>query len=143
VSSLEGVVRAELDLDSKLLRVEHGSDIQLGYEEVVSRLIDGLVDFSLGHRNVAEVLARGKGRLAVAADSPVLRGALTELLTRIIREGVRLGHIEVADPEMSAYLLNVASATAIGQAIAFEDEAMLRRVIASAKELYIKALAPQ
>jgi hypothetical protein len=37
---------------------------------------------------------------------------------------------------------HIASATAIGQAIAFGDEALLQRVVASVKELYIKALAP-
>ena len=130
------------EISEAVLAEEAQSGQDVTYEEVVSRLIDGLVDYSLEHRDVAEVVAREKVRLPVTADSPVLRGALTELLTQIVREGVRLGHIETADPEMSAYLLHVASTTAIGQAIAFEDEAMLRRVVASAKELYIKALAP-
>ncbi len=138
-----GLIDRVAEISEAVLAEEAQSGQDVSYEEVVSRLIDGLVDFSLGHRDVAEVVARKKmGRLAVAADSPLLRGALTELLKRIISEGVRLGHIEAADAEMSAYLLNVASATAIGQAIAFEDEAMLRRVVASVKELYIKALAP-
>jgi hypothetical protein len=43
---------------------------------------------------------------------------------------------------MAAYLLNLAAVTAIGNAIAFEDEVMLARVVRQAKELYIKALAP-
>ena len=137
-----GLVDRVAEISEAVLAEEAKSGQDVTYEEVVSRLIDGLVDFSLGHRDMAEVVAREKGRLAITADSPLLRGALMELLTRIIREGVRLGHIEATDPEMSAYLLHVASTTAIGQAIAFEDKAMLRRVVASAKELYIKALAP-
>ena len=137
-----GLIDRVAEISEAVLAEEAQSGQDVSYEEVVARLIDGLVDFSLGRRDVAEVVAREKGRLAVTADSPLPRGALTELLTRIVREGVRLGHIETADPEMSAYLLNLATSTAIGQAIAFEDEAMLRRVVASAKELYIKALAP-
>ena len=43
---------------------------------------------------------------------------------------------------MAAYLLNLAAASAIANAIAFEDEAMLTRVVRQAKELYVKALAP-
>jgi hypothetical protein len=37
---------------------------------------------------------------------------------------------------------SLATATAIGNAIAFEDEEMLARVVRAAKELYLKALAP-
>ena len=43
---------------------------------------------------------------------------------------------------MSAYLLNLATATALGNAIAFHDDETVERVVAQAKELYIKALAP-
>lgn len=60
----------------------------------------------------------------------------------MIREGVRLGSIHTSDPEMAAYLLNLAAVNALGHAIAFEDEAMLNRVVRQAKELYVKALAP-
>jgi AcrR family transcriptional regulator len=137
-----GLIDRFAEISEAVLAEEAESGEDVTYEEVVSRLIDGMVDFSLERRALAEVIVRDIRRVAVTPDSPLLRGTLTELLTRVIREGVRLGHIETTDPEMSAYLLNVASATAIGQAIAFEDEAMLRRVVDAAKELYIKALAP-
>ena len=137
-----GLIDRVAEISEAVLAEEAQSGEDVGYEEVVSRLIDGVVDFSLQHRAAAEVVAREIGRLAVTRDAPLPRDSLTELLTRVIQEGVRLGYIETADPEMSAYLLNVASATAIGQAIAFEDEATLNRIVASAKELYIKALAP-
>jgi AcrR family transcriptional regulator len=136
-----GLIDRVAEISEAVLAEEERSGQDLSYEPVVSRLIDALVDFSLEHRAVAEVVARERGRLGVTG-APLLGGAFIELLTRVIGEGVRLGHIEATDPEMSAYLLHVASTTAIGQAIAFEDEAMLRRVTAATKELYIKALAP-
>jgi AcrR family transcriptional regulator len=137
-----GLIDRVAEISEAVLAEEEQSGTDVTYEEVVSRLIDGVVAFSLEHRDVAEVIAREKGRLALAEESPLLRGALNEVLTRVFSEGVRLGHIESTDPEMSAYLLNVASSTAIGQAIAFEDDEMLQRVVSVVKELYIKALAP-
>ena len=80
--------------------------------------------------------------MAVVPDGPILAGGLTEPLARVIREGIRLGFVHTSDPEMAAYLLNLAAASAIANAIAFEDEAMLTRVVRQAKELYVKALAP-
>lgn len=44
---------------------------------------------------------------------------------------------------MAAHLLNLAAVSAIGRAIAFEDETTLARVVRQMKELYIKALAPK
>jgi hypothetical protein len=43
---------------------------------------------------------------------------------------------------MAAYLLNLAAVSAIGNAIAFEDEETLDRIVRQTKELYVKALAP-
>jgi AcrR family transcriptional regulator len=115
----------------------------VGYEEVVERLIDGIVEYGLDRRAVCEIIARHGGRGGIASEDPLLAGGLTELLHRVIREGVRLGYIHTSDPEMAAYLLNLAAVTAIGHAIAFEDDPMLERVVRQTKELYIKALAPR
>jgi len=114
----------------------------VSYREVVERLIDGILGYSLEHRAGSEVIARHLGRVAVVPDGPILAGGLTELLARVIREGIRLGFVHTSDPEMAACLLNLAAASAIANAIAFEDEAMLTRVVRQAKELYVKALAP-
>ncbi len=137
-----GLLDRFADISEAVLAEEKETGEVVSYEEAISRLIDGLVDFSIEHRAVAEVIARHVGRKTLTAESPLLGGALTELLTRVIREGVRLGDIHTSDPEMSAYLLNVASSAAIGHAIAFEDEKALARVVRASKELYVKALAP-
>ena len=125
-----------------VLAEEDTSGEIVGYEEVVERLIDGIVDYSLERRAVCEVIARHVGRAGIASEDPMLAGSLTELLARVIREGVRLGYVHTSDPEMAAYLLNLSAVIAIGHAIAFEDEQMIARVVRETKELYIKALAP-
>jgi AcrR family transcriptional regulator len=137
-----GLLDRFAEIAEAVLSEEETSGAITSYQEVTERLIDGVVGYSLERRAVCEVMARHVGRAGIASDDPLLAGGLTELLARVINEGVRLGYIHASDPEMAAYLLNLAAVTAIGHAIAFEDEAMLHRVVRQAKELYIKALAP-
>ena len=137
-----GLLDRFAEIAEGVIAEEVASGETVSYEEVAERLIDGMVGYGLERRAVFEVIARHVGRAAVVPDGPILAGGLTALLARVIREGVRLGYIHTSDPEMAAYLLNLAAVTAIGNAIAFEDEVMLARVVRQAKELYIKALAP-
>ena len=125
-----------------VLGEEEASGEIVSYEEVVERLIDGMVAYSLEHRTSTEILARKVGRAAVVADPLPMRSGLNDVLSRVISEGIRLGYVHTSDPEMTAYLLNLAAATALGNAIASQDDEMLKRVVAQTKEIYIKALAP-
>lgn len=131
------------EIAATVLAEEEASGELVGYEHVVNRLIDGIVEYGLQRRAVCEVMARHVGRASIGPDDPILAGGLTDLLARVISEGVRLGYIHTSDPEMAAYLLNLAAVKSIGHAIAFEDEAMLERVVLQTKELYVKALAPR
>jgi hypothetical protein len=109
----------------------------------IERIVDGLVAYSLERRALAQVIARHVGRGVAVPDGSILSGALTDVLAQVIREGVRLGYVHTTDPEMAAYLLNLAATAAIGNAIALEDDAMIQRAVRSAKELFVKALAPE
>ena len=136
-----GLLNRVADIAAAVLAEEDASGEIVSYQEVVERLIDGMVAYSLENRTACEVLARHVGRAAVIADAP-LRSGLNDVLSRVIAEGIRLGYVHTSDPEMTAYLLNLAAATALGNAIAFHNDEMLARVVAQTKELYIKALAP-
>jgi AcrR family transcriptional regulator len=137
-----GLVDRFAATSEQVLAEEDASGDLVGYEEVVDRLLDAFVRYSLDHRAVAEIVSRQLGRLACARDGAILGGALTNLLADVIRAGERLGYVHTSDPTVTAYLLTVAVMTAIGHALAFEDEVMLHRVVRQAKELFIKALAP-
>jgi AcrR family transcriptional regulator len=137
-----GLLDRFAQIAGEVLAEEDASGEIVGYEEVVERLIDGIVSYGLERRSVCQIMARGLGRASIATQDPTVAGGLSELLARVIREGVRLGYVQTADPEMAAYLLNLAGVTAIGYAIAFEDDPGLQRVVRATKELYIKALAP-
>ena len=137
-----GLLDRFAEIAGAVLSEEDASGEIVSYQEVVERLVDGIVAYGLERRAVCEIMARQPGRAGTPADDPILAGGLTEVLARVIQEGVRLGYIHTSDPEMAAYLLNIAAVTAIGYAIAFEDERMVARVVRQTKELYIKALAP-
>lgn len=130
------------EIAETMLAEETARGEDVSYQEVVERLVDGIVSYGLERRAVSDVIARHVGRAALVPDGPILAGGLTELLARVIREGVRLGYVHTSDPEMVAYLLNLSAVTAIGHAVASDDKGMLERVIRQTKELYIKALAP-
>jgi AcrR family transcriptional regulator len=136
-----GLLERFADIAGDVLAEEERSGEIVGYREVVERLLDGLVGYSVERRAVCEVMARHPNRMDLVADG--LGGGLTDVLARVIREGVRLGYVQTSDPEMAAYLLNLAAVTGIGHAIAFDDRDTLDRVVRQTKELFIKALAPE
>ena len=138
-----GLVDRFAATSEEVLTEEDASGEIVGYEEVVDRLIDAFVRYSLDNRAAAEVLARQLGRVVGARNGRILAGDLTNLLADVIRAAERLGYVHTSDANTTAYLLNVAAITAIGNALAFEDEATLRRVVRQTKELFIKALAPR
>ena len=137
-----GLLDRVADIAAAVLAEEEASGEIVSYQEVVERLIDGMVAYSLENRLACEVFARHVGRTAGIADALPLQSGLNDVMARVISEGIRLGYVHTSDPDMTAYLLNLAAATALGNAIAFYDDDMLRRVVAQTRELYIKALAP-
>jgi AcrR family transcriptional regulator len=138
-----GLLDRFAEIAEGVLAEEDATGEIVSYEEVSERLVDGIVDYGLERRLMTEVLVRHAGRLVAVPDGSIVASRLTELVARVIREGVRLGYVHTSDAEMAAYLLNTAAVTAIGHVIAFQDEVMLRRVVRQTKELYIKALAPE
>lgn len=130
------------EIAAAVLAEEDATGEIVSFQEIVERLIDGMVAYSLENRAASEVLARHVGRATVIADALPFQRGLNDVLSRVISEGIRLGYVHTSDPEMTAYLLNLAAGTALGNAIAFHDDEMLERVVAQTKELYIKALAP-
>lgn len=138
-----GLLDRVAEIAAAVLAEEDATGEIVSYQEVVERLLDGMVAYSLEHRSASGILARHLGRGARFVDALPPKDGLNDVLARVIREGIQLGYVDTSDPEMTAYLLNMAAGTALGNAIAFHDDEMIKRVVAQTKELYIKALAPQ
>lgn len=137
-----GLLDRVAEIAAAVLDEEEKSGEIVSYQEVVERLIDGMVTYSIENRSVCGVLARHVGNAALFTHEYPVQSGLTDVLSRVIAEGIRLGYVHTSDPEMTAYLLNLAATISLGNAIASNDDEMLDRVIAQTKELYIKALAP-
>ena len=137
-----GLLDRVAEIAEQVLSEEDASGEIVGYQEVVERLIDGMVEYAVQRRAACQVIARQAAGASVVPDALLLQGGLNDVLTSVIHEGVRLGYIATSDPQIAAYLLNLAAVSALAHAIAFEDEAMLERVVRQTKELYIKGLAP-
>jgi AcrR family transcriptional regulator len=137
-----GLLDRVATIATEVLAEEDARDEIVSYQEVVERLIDGMVAYSLENRRLTGLLAGGKGRASGEGEPLPMRTDLNEVLSRVISEGMRLGYVHTSDPEMTAYLLNLAATSALGSAIACGDDELVKRVVAQTKELYIKALAP-
>lgn len=137
-----GLVERFGAISEEVLAEEDASGQIVSYDQAVERLVDALVAYCLENRAVSEVLARHLGRLTAWPHSPILAGELTNLLTNVIADAERLGYVKTTDPQMTAYLLMTALTTAIGNAITYDDEDMLTRVVNQAKEMFVKVLAP-
>lgn len=137
-----GLLDRFAEISEQVLAEENARGEIVSYEVVVERLIDGIVAYSLERRALADLIARHVGRRSTTGEDTVLASGLTETLTRVIGEGVRLGYIHTSDPQMAAYLLNLAAVGAIGNAITSGDDVLLTRVVSATKELFVKALAP-
>lgn len=82
-----GLLERFTDIAAAVLAEEDASGEIVSYQEVVERLIDGIVAYSLERRGTCEVVARDARHVGGAAGDPLLAGGLTELLGRVIREG--------------------------------------------------------
>jgi AcrR family transcriptional regulator len=138
-----GLLDRFAEISEEVLAEEARRGEDFSYEEVVARLVDGIVGYSLERRALAELITRHLGRRGTTSEDAILASGLTETLTRVIAESVRLGYIHTSDPQMSAYLLNLAAVGAVGNAITSGDDAMLARVVSATKELFVKTLAPR
>jgi AcrR family transcriptional regulator len=123
-----------------LARREDGQD--LDYTQAVDEALDSMVAYSLEHRTACEVIARHLSQAGLTDEAMLAERRFADFLARAFETGVEEGLIQVSDPQMAAYLLSAAVSFTLGRAIAYGDPPDLDRLVAQAKELYHKALAP-
>lgn len=107
-------------------------------EEAIAGFCDAARAFLLGNKEACEVVMTYRPR-------PELLQAeheFIQFLARAIEQGVAQGVFEISDPEMAARLVYGAMTSTAGSAAAFGDLPELDRVLAAAREVFTKALAP-
>lgn len=115
----------------------------VGFTDIVDAVLDAEVAYSLENRRTCEVIARYIPRPEVAAEALADNRRFVQGMAQSFRHGTEAGVMHTSDPEMTAYLLNAAISTTVSNAIVYNDPPDLDRLVAQAKELFHKALAPQ
>jgi AcrR family transcriptional regulator len=124
-------------------RADAGEEIDR--REVIDSLIDTLVAYALDHKEAVNVMMRFVPRLHSEPMEEALLSdhALDQLMAAGMREAMEKGRVHSSDPEMTTMIVNAGINNTIGHAIAFGDPPDLDRVVAQAKEIYYKVLAPE
>lgn len=115
---------------------EEGIDVGAG----IDAIFDAIVGYSLEHRTAYVVLAQYLPRIKGERLPP--DEGLVDALAWAIGEGMARGLVATSDPQTTARLLYLAVREALSEALLDGDEALAQRVVAQAKELARKALAP-
>jgi AcrR family transcriptional regulator len=117
-----------------------GSDV--AYQDVVDAMLEGELAYCLERRKSIEVIARYPTRPEITREVLAGHRRFVEAMAESFRKGTTKGVLHTSDPEMSAYLLSAAVSETIMNAIVYNDPPDLDRLLAQAKELFHKALAP-
>ncbi|MGH2694950.1 MAG: TetR/AcrR family transcriptional regulator [Actinomycetota bacterium] len=128
--------------ESLLKRADAGE--KFDRRTVIDSLLDELVAYALDNRDTCTVIARFVPRLHEKswADAHQTEHAFDRLMAEAFRQAIEEGHVHTSDPEMTALIVNAGINHTIGHAIAFGDPPDLDRIVAQAKEIYYKVLAP-
>jgi AcrR family transcriptional regulator len=122
----------------------HGSTTNgVSYKDVVDALLDAEVAYCLENKQILEVVARYTPRPEMTRHVLAGHRRFVETLAESFRKGADKGVVHTSDPEMSAYLLSSAISETVRNAIVYGDPPDLDRLLAQAKELFHKALAPK
>jgi AcrR family transcriptional regulator len=118
-----------------------GEDVPDGY--VIDSILDIEVAYCVAHKKALEVIARYTPRPEIAREALARDRRFVEAMTESFMRGMDKGTLHTSDGEMTAYLLSAAVSTTLTNSIVYGEPRDLDRLVAQAKELFRKALAPQ
>jgi AcrR family transcriptional regulator len=113
------------------------------YTETIDEVLDALVGFSKENRRVCEVIARFIPRAGVVRQALSKDRTFVQMMAASFEHGINHGILHTSDPEMMAYLLDAAVSENVMNSIVYGVPPDVDRVLAAAKELFHKALAPK
>jgi AcrR family transcriptional regulator len=114
---------------------------RVNYRVVIDEALDAMVDYSLEKKIACKVIARNLSVAGLSEEAMEAERRFADFLARAFETGIHKGLIAISDPEMAALMLSAAVSVTLARAVAYED-IELDRLVAQAKELYHKALAP-
>ncbi|MGH2730631.1 MAG: TetR/AcrR family transcriptional regulator [Actinomycetota bacterium] len=116
---------------------------QVPYTETIDQVLEALVGYSKENRRICEVIARFIPRAGVVRQALSKDRTFVQMMAASFEHGISHGVLHTTDPEMMAYLLNAAVSETVMNSIVYGVPPDVDRVLAAAKELFHKALAPK
>lgn len=114
----------------------------IDYRDVIDAIFEELIAYHCNNRDAVEIVVRQSPGPDLVEQALELEKDFLHLVTTAFREAREVGLIETNDPEMMARLVNAAIRDNLATCLCYQDPADLNRLVASAKELLYKALAP-
>jgi AcrR family transcriptional regulator len=130
--------------DTTIRRVEHLL-AESGTEDrwaLADLLVEASIDFLLEHRETVAIFRREGLSPEALAICAKITDRINEMVAGVIRSGVEAGTFAVVDPAVTAVLLHHALEGTVGEEVLYRRNFGRDRLVASAKELVRKVLAP-
>jgi len=108
------------------------------YRDTIDAILDAVAKSFRDNRDLVIVCTKYRPELVDPAYNPASEHF--GVVARALEAGVALGMIHTSDPHMTAYLMDAAVAFNLHSHITYGDPPDLDRLIASAKEMFHKAL---
>jgi AcrR family transcriptional regulator len=121
-------------------QVEAGKEID--YRDIIDDIFQTIVDYHCQRREAVEVVVRQNTSPDLMREAIELEREYIALITSTFKTGTEYGLVHTEDPEMTARLVNAAIRDNIATSLCYAEPADLDRLVAAAKQLLYKALAP-
>lgn len=114
-------------------------DGSVAYADAIDQWIDAVAGYMLDRRDETTVICRH----LPAVDEPFgQERSFIEFIAAVVRAARDAGQVSVRDPEMAAHLLVAAVRGPFTQSLVYGYPDDMDRLVAQAKEMFRKALAP-
>ncbi len=115
---------------------------ELDYRDIIDDIFQTIVDYHTHRRDAVEVVVRQSPSPDLVREAIELEREYLGLITSAFNAGMAYGIVHTEDPEMMARLVNAAIRDNIASCLCYSEPEDLDRLVAAAKQLLYKALAP-
>lgn len=138
---MDGLVEQLTDVIAEAIeRLAAGEEID--YRDVIDAIFEELIGYHCDNREAVEIVVRQSPGPDLVEEALDLEKDFLMLVTNAFIQAREVGLIETSDPEMTARLVNAAIRDNLATCLCYQEPADLNRLVAAAKELLYKALAP-
>lgn len=139
---VQGLTDAITDITADAIE-QFSAGKEIDYRDVIDDMFQAIVDYHCQRRETVQVVVKQSTSPELVQEALELERGFIQLLTNAFRTGSEYGLVQVDDPEMTARLVNAAIRDNIASCLCYSEPDDLDRLVASAKQLLYKVLAPR